>query len=162
MKPQFKDSWRVQQLPIFGRNIYNQKVVQPVITNETAQLNLQREQTERVTYQPQILPVQRSATTHRHIVPVAHNIPNFINVPVNVPVEHRVPQYIDKFVRYEIKAPENVYRNVSDVKLNVGNMKGRGLTVNSGPGFYNKNYSKIDGCEGRDCSSSEEYHGRHR
>lgn len=39
-------------------------------------------------------------------------------------------------------------------------MRGRGLTVNSGPGFYNRNYSPIDGCHGGSCSSSDEYHGR--
>ena len=40
-------------------------------------------------------------------------------------------------------------------------MSGRGLTVNSGPGFYNKNYAPIRGCEHGSCtSSSDEYHGR--
>lgn len=34
-------------------------------------------------------------------------------------------------------------------------MRGRGLTVNSGPGFYNKNYSPIEGCYGGSCSSSD-------
>ena len=41
-------------------------------------------------------------------------------------------------------------------------MRGRGLTVNSGPGFYNRNYSPIDGDHGSysSSSSSDGYHGR--
>ena len=41
-------------------------------------------------------------------------------------------------------------------------MRGRGKTVNSGPGFYNKSYSDIDACEGYSCESSDDYHGRRR
>lgn len=101
-------------------------------------------------------------TELKNVVPVTHNVPNYINVPVNVPVEHAVPEYIDKFVRYEIKEPENVYRNVSNVSMNLRNMRGKGVTVNSGPGFFNKNYAPIRGCENGYCESSDEYHGKRR
>lgn len=63
-------------------------------------------------------------------------------------------------MRYEIKEPENTYRNVSNVSLDISNMRGKGYTMNKGPGFFNKSVTPIRGCHDDSCSSDEDYHGR--
>lgn len=40
MKPKYRDTYRIQSIPIFGRTVYNQKLIQPVVTNERHEINL--------------------------------------------------------------------------------------------------------------------------